>query len=215
MRKPFHKGVIADTPQLVEPSSGKVVPLSEAINTGLVDPMSGKIRDDASGTYVPLDEAKGKGIVKSVEIDTTKACRPGMSLQEAILQGHFDPATMIFTDPATAKNYDLAEAITASLIDPSKKAVSPDRPQRVESPKPVLVTETVESGFAAAVADKHEGVEVEDTVPLMRDVAVDFRTPPADMVDAATGASVPDELPKVVPSLKDARRVSSEVNLLR
>ena len=213
------KGIVADTPQIVDPSTDKVMPLSEAINVGLVDPISGTIRDAGSGDHVSLDEAKDKGVVKDENVEQVKTYRPGMSINKAIQDGHFDPATGLFTDPVTGKEYDLAEAITAGLIDPSKRDPSPEKtpPKGVGSPQPVLITETVQVGVAAAVADKHEGVQVRDTVPLMKDVGVHFKTPTGDMVDAATVASDMsgvDEPPKVVPSLEDARRVSSDTTTL-
>ncbi len=239
------KGVLLDTPQVLDSTGSRLIPLSEAVQSGLVDSTSGAMQDPVTGEFIPLAEARGKGLILDLPAgkigmgegeggDREPEDRPGMSLQEAISCGHFHPGTGLFTDPESSKQYNLAEAIEAGLIDPTKREITPEREEKPEDTltEPTtqetsaeVLTDIVQAGVVPTEEHKHEGVHIEETVPLMKSVGVEFtaaealgfRPIPTDATTATTEVEATDvgTATEPDPSLKlqEVRRVSPLIYL--
>ena len=242
-REAIEKGVLLDTPQVLDSTSSRLVPLSEAVHSGLVDSTSGAMQDPVTGDFIPLGEARGKGLILDLPAGKMgegegkggePEDRPGMSLQEAIRQGHFHPTSGLFTDPESSKQYNLAEAIQAGLIDPTKREITPEREEEPEhtstepsaqEPVPDLMTDIVQAGVVHSGEHKHEGVHIEETVPLVKSVGVEFtaaealgfRPIPTDATTATLEVEATDvgTATEPDPSLKlqEVRRVSPLIYL--
>lgn len=106
---------------------------SEAVNVGLVDPTSGKLRDPMSGKLMTLQEAMEEGIINPVAPALVgTAGKRTVSLQEAFRSG--------LVDPTSGKvNYQRCKA--------QKLMISPNMSTQFKSPCPLNLLDILQSGL--------------------------------------------------------------------
>lgn len=106
------------------PATGNWSTLNEALESGQVDCRSGYV--DLQPGWISLLDAASRGLL-SDDVPTTP--RSPLSFQEALIQGHIDPATSIFYKPgssrsSTPKMMGVQEAIRQGLLEPPTTMVS-------------------------------------------------------------------------------------------
>ena len=128
---------------MTDSQTGSKMTVSQAVDAGVIDAGSIKVKDPQTGDLLSFDDAIEKRILDPVTGDiispdgealTLKeavhsglaivATTPsGIGLTEAVMQGLYSPDTGKVTDPTTGQELTLKEAIEKGLLDPSKSCV--------------------------------------------------------------------------------------------
>ena len=109
--------IIDPIPTLVKDTNQNVfLPLSEALDSGIIDEGTGQVLDAVNCTALSYADAVEAGII--IEIPST-----GLTLAEAVSDGLFDDNTGLILDLRTGKKITLEESLEQKLIDSSKLQV--------------------------------------------------------------------------------------------
>ena len=103
---------------LYEPSLQKLSTLNEAITAGFLDPIESTIVDPITNKEVGLFDAMDQGLILKTRSD--------ISLQDAVFDGLYDPATASFASVTTVEKLPLEAAINRNIIDIKSTVVSID-----------------------------------------------------------------------------------------
>ncbi|KAK2164152.1 hypothetical protein LSH36_68g10066 [Paralvinella palmiformis] len=120
------KGQVLHVSAIINPQTGKAIPLTEAIQTGIFDEESGHFVDPATGKKLSLSEALRLGIIdQNYFRELQQKCgirdpRTGLelSLLQAIQKSLFSPRTGQMKDPKTGKFINIDEAVNKGLLSP-------------------------------------------------------------------------------------------------
>ena len=153
---------------VLDPRTNKMVPLTEAIRAGLIDPKTGHYIDPRTGKKVPLNEAINQGLVNATEADpindkhnNNKICaqipHKDMTNKDYIVKS--------VLDPRTKKMLPLSEAIRAGLIDPDTgEYINPLTGRRCSLDEAIMKG-LIHGTEADPVKDKYNKNKISATVP--------------------------------------------------
>ncbi|OWF34915.1 Dystonin [Mizuhopecten yessoensis] len=112
----------------------------EAVNVGLVDPTSGKVRDPRSGNLISLQEAMEQGIINPLKPAMVSIVGNNtLTLQDAFKQGLVDPGT-------GRVNYQKSKT--------DQFQISPNLPTQFSSPGPLNLLDALKAGLYNPASQK-------------------------------------------------------------
>ena len=138
------------TRKFVDPKSGNVLTLENAIEENLVDPKKTMVKDTTTGRFLSLMNAEYLGLVNTKQSLITKlkeneqcdlkqakelgilrrsASDESLSLKTAISKRMVDELGQIY-DPLSKKNLNLADAILVRVIDPAPTLVKDSKNEK-------------------------------------------------------------------------------------
>ena len=103
--------------RIVDPSSGTMVSIDEALNSGLLvlDPLGFK---SADGRLIPLEEAAALDLIDTKLVHEVLTGLEQMSLENMIENGVVDIDSGQYRDPASGRTMPVADAISTGKLDP-------------------------------------------------------------------------------------------------
>lgn len=148
---------IDPTPTLVKNVKlDKFMPLTEAVEKGLIDAEMGLFINTATKTRIGLVEAFEMGYIIEIPLS-------GLTLAEAVQHGLYLDRVGCFLDVRTGKQITLQDSIEQKLIDPS-------RPQVVI---PGVGLFSLKESFEFGYLDKHTGTYLHSDEPISLSEAVE------------------------------------------
>ncbi|CAF0712705.1 unnamed protein product [Brachionus calyciflorus] len=110
---------------VIDPFSNEVISASEAVHRQVIDTETNSYVDGSSNQDpIPIKEAVRRNLIKA-EISETIERKPlGLTLQNAIRLGLFNPDSGKFKDLYTNKYFDLNQAIEKGHINPNGAAIA-------------------------------------------------------------------------------------------
>ncbi|XP_060518136.1 microtubule-actin cross-linking factor 1 isoform X29 [Cylas formicarius] len=101
-----------------DPTSGDIITLNEAIQAKIIDPIKGQAFDPVSKVEMNLCDAESRGLLVPYKTQIT--------LPEAVFKGFYDPATGKFINPKSKERLKTASAINRGYVDTSSTLVTID-----------------------------------------------------------------------------------------
>ena len=201
IRQAVDSGVVnADTIQIKDPESGDLLTFEEAMESGVIDPTTGDILSP-EGENLTLKEAVHSGLA-IVATDAT-----GLSLQDAVQQGLYDPETGLITDPTDGRQLTLKQAIDAGILDATKSTV-----RDYYSGEVLSIESAVENGLidlnAGTMEDPVSGKPINLGEAIVRDL---LTTSPTRSMEARSPIEgEPDEVSEKIAPTKPMKRPHDE-----
>lgn len=133
----INSGMIdVDHISLRDPTTGEIIPMTVAIERGIVDLKRGIIIDSNTQKEVSIATAFAKG-------DLIAGLRKPISLKAVVNQGLYDPSTGTILDSIEQVQVDLAGSIEKGIVDPSISLIRDTKRQRLTT-----LTEAIEENIA-------------------------------------------------------------------
>lgn len=114
-----------DNSSVLDPKTGDLISLNEAIRCGIFDPETGKLRHTGTGEKITLREAFYEGLIPQPGFSVTtyrevqsEIVDHHYSISDAIEQGLVDEGSGTFRDPKTGEVMSLGAAIHEGFISP-------------------------------------------------------------------------------------------------
>ncbi|XP_041970863.1 plectin isoform X9 [Aricia agestis] len=105
--------------KLCKDKDGSEINLGKAIENGLIDANSGKIRDPVHGDVITIKDALDRGILDSEgQNEVLIPIVRGLSIPEILQQGLYSLSTGKIIHPETGSHLSLREAIICDIVDP-------------------------------------------------------------------------------------------------
>ena len=109
---------------VVDPFSNELIPASDAVHRQIIDTETNSYIESTQSEPMPIREAARRNLIKA-EISERVERKPfGLTLQNAMRLGLFNPDTGKFKDPYANKTFDLNQAIEKGHINPNGVAVA-------------------------------------------------------------------------------------------
>ncbi|XP_076765738.1 dystonin-like protein short stop isoform X1 [Xylocopa sonorina] len=121
---------------------GKPVSLSEAIRSKRIDAGAGKIVDPQRGDVLNIGEAVERGVLDPVSADVLVPLAKSLSIPGLYKQGLLDPQEGKVVHPETGARLTLREAILCEIVDPLSKLTCSDG--RTETLRNAIESELVD-----------------------------------------------------------------------
>ncbi|XP_055645254.1 dystonin-like, partial [Toxorhynchites rutilus septentrionalis] len=117
LKKAIADGEISTSDLIVrDPKNRGVLSLLDAIQAGLVDPVSGLVIDSGSGLSMGMMDALERGIIVAAK----RRC----SLSDAVFRGLYDPKSGQFSSTTTPEKMSTERAIRRGMLDPESTIVN-------------------------------------------------------------------------------------------
>jgi len=103
---------------VVDPTTGKEISITEAVQRGIVDQNKGLYINPTTGETVPIMEAVSRGLViAKVTQSTVTASEPGGQASEILVSREVAYKLKSVTDPRTQRELSIAEATSLGILD--------------------------------------------------------------------------------------------------
>jgi len=103
---------------VVDPATGKVISITEAIQQGIVDQSKGLYTHPVTGEIIPITEAVNRGlIVADVRESTVTAREPAGQASEILVSREVAYTLKSVIDPRTNRELSIAEATSLGILD--------------------------------------------------------------------------------------------------
>ena len=103
---------------VVDPTTGKEISITEAIQRGIVDRNKGLYTDPKTGETMPITEAVNRGLViAEVRQSTVTASEPGGQASEILVSREVAYTLKSVIDPRTRRELSIAEATSLGILD--------------------------------------------------------------------------------------------------
>ena len=109
---------------VIDPFSNELIPASDAVHRQIIDTETNSYIDPNQAEPIAIKEAVRRNLIKAEISERIERKSLGLTLQNAIRLGLFNPDTGKFKDPYTNCVYDLNQAIEKSHINPNGAAVA-------------------------------------------------------------------------------------------
>lgn len=134
------------------PSTGEIIPLTLAIERGLVDLHDGVLIDPITNEKISLDDAFRDGKI-------LEGIKNPVSLEAAILENILDNQSGKFKDSSSGNLLDVQEAIAAGLIDPKISEIK-DSLKNIKVPLQKAIDDKLVNQDKGIVKDTAENTEL-------------------------------------------------------
>jgi dystonin len=109
---------------VLDPCTNELLSANEAVRKQIIDTETNAYVDERSGEYVSIREAVRRNLIQAEVSERTERKPLGLTLQNALRLGLFNPDTGKFKDPYTSTQFDLNQAIEKGHINPNGAAIA-------------------------------------------------------------------------------------------